>query len=244
MSESSPSFAEFTERVYGRNLAQTNFLDTGRLELLIEHLALKPGEQVLDLGCGTGKITEYLSDRTGAHFAGIDLSSSAIRIARDRCRDKHSRLRFCEGDMDRLDLPPGSLDAVTSVDTLYFATDQTKTVTDLAAALRPSGRMAIFFSHGIERGGSAERLEPRSTPAAKALQAGGLEFETTDCTAGLAHVVKRMRDAAIEMKDAMVAEGLAMRRKYYFSLLEGAQGVRTVQEGRSVRYLYIARRPS
>ena len=36
--------------------------------------------------------------------------------------------------MDRLDLPPGSLDAVTSVDTLYFATDQTKTVTDLAAA--------------------------------------------------------------------------------------------------------------
>ena len=62
----SKAYSMFCERVFGKDLSQFNVLDMEQLNTLIETLDLKPEETALDLGCGNGRITEYISDATGA----------------------------------------------------------------------------------------------------------------------------------------------------------------------------------
>jgi len=234
--------AEFCERVFGKNLCQANFADMEQLEKLIDVLDLNPDDQALDLGCGTGMITEYVSDRTEARITGIDYTSSAIRIARKRCQSKEDRLRFLQGDMNHLHLPESSFDAIISIDTLYFATDLTKTVGDLSALLKPGGRMGLFFNLSIEPGESRNRLLPENLELGKALKAHELAFQTWDCTGSLREVLQRMRDIAEELKDVFEVEG--NRRKYFWSFLEGKAGLKILAENRGARYLYHVEVPS
>jgi len=150
-SAQSEVMAEFSERVFGRNLSQTNFADMEQLDGLIEALELDSEDRVLDLGCGTGMITEYIADQTGASVTGLDYSASGIRVARERCREKRDRLIFVEGDMNDLDLPEASFDAIVSIDTLYFAGDLVKTVEGLEGTLKPEGCMGILYTApGVE----------------------------------------------------------------------------------------------
>jgi len=209
--------AEFSERVFGKNLCQANFADMEQLEKLIEVLDLSPDDQALDLGCGTGMITEYVSDRTEASITGIDYTSSAIRIARERCQSKEDRLRFLQGDMNHLNLPESSFDAIISIDTLYFATDLTKTVGDLSALLKPGGRMGLFFNSSIKPGESRNPLLPENTDLGKALKANELAFQTWDCTGSLREVLQRMRDIAEELKDAFEVDVLVQRELEFSS---------------------------
>lgn len=240
-SAQSEAMAEFSERVYGRNLSQTNFADMEQLDGLIEALGLDSEDRVLDLGCGTGMISEYISARTGASVTGLDFSTKAICVARERCREKADRLSFVEGDMNDLDLPEASFDAIVSIDTLYFAGDLAKTVGDLKGTIKPEGCMGILYTASV-RPGESRNLLPESCVLGKALEANGLVFQVCDCTESLRGVLKRMRDTAVEMKDAFEEEGL--RRKYFFSYVEGEDGLKVLEDGRGVRYQFIARGPS
>ena len=56
------------------------------LQDLLERLDLDAGQQLLDLGCGAGGISEYIADHSGAVVTGVDYSSTAIETAGQRCR--------------------------------------------------------------------------------------------------------------------------------------------------------------
>ena len=75
--KSSAAHAEFCERVFGKNLCQHGFADMAQLDLLLEVTGLRPGQRALDLGCGNGLITEYLSDESGAHITGLEAFQAA-----------------------------------------------------------------------------------------------------------------------------------------------------------------------
>ena len=64
--------------------------------------ALDPAEQVLDLGCGTGLLTELLA-AGGRSVVGVDLSGEMLAVARRRCRRFGGRVRFVQADFCRLD---------------------------------------------------------------------------------------------------------------------------------------------
>ncbi len=88
------------------------------LEDLLARFELKPGDHLLDLGCGAGVIAEYISDQTGARVTGLDYATPAVTAANERTADKRSALTFLQGDMNALDLPAQSFDAAISLDTL------------------------------------------------------------------------------------------------------------------------------
>lgn len=73
--------------------------ETGRI--LREHL--KPGEWLLDAGCGLGSVVEVLPPGVG--YVGVDISPELIEIARLR----HKR-QFCEADLQTMDLHAGRFD--------------------------------------------------------------------------------------------------------------------------------------
>ena len=117
LSEQSPAHAIFCERVYGENFNQHGLANQEELLQLLHMLNMPSGADVLDLGCGNGKITAFMQDHSGAHFLGLDISPQAIRRAKGLAGPG---LSFEVGNMNALDLS-STFDYILSIDTLYYA---------------------------------------------------------------------------------------------------------------------------
>ncbi|HEY1424381.1 MAG TPA: methyltransferase domain-containing protein [Candidatus Acidoferrum sp.] len=102
-------------------------------------LAAKPGERILDLGCGTGALTADIA-ATGADVVGVDRSGEMIEEA----RKKFPNLHF--GVCDARSLPfAGEFDAVFSNAALHWIPEAERVVEGVARALRPGGRFVAEF---------------------------------------------------------------------------------------------------
>lgn len=238
--QASPAYRHFCRRVYGVDLCQTNVLDRPQLDLLEAALELRPGERVLDLGCGLGTLAEHLSDRTGARVEGIDRCTPAVRAARRRTAGKRDRLTFRWGDLREVSrlAGDGPWDALLAVDVLYFLEDLDPVVGAFPRLLLPGGRGVVFASEVLPEGGRRppEAAIPAHTRAGRALARHGLPFAATDVSDREVEVWRRYREAGEELRGAFEAEGA-------LDLLEGrlAEAERALEwadAGRIRRYMY------
>src|SRR5262249_53385855 len=162
----------------------------------------------LDIGCGIGATTEYISDLTGARITGIDLAEPCVERARERTLGKADRLDFLIANINDIDLPHESFDTIISVDTLYFAKDLKMTIGQLKTLLKPRGQMGLFFSEIVtEIGGSRDQLAAGQTKLARSLGANGLAFTAYDLTASNLEFWRRSQEVIAEMKPEFEAEG-------------------------------------
>jgi SAM-dependent methyltransferase len=112
---------------------------------VLELLAARPGERVLDLGCGDGVLTEELV-RQGAVAVGVDSSPEILAAARERGID--ARL----GHAAALDFA-GEFDAVFSNAVLHWVPEAAAVAEGARRALRPGGRfVGEFGGHGNTAG--------------------------------------------------------------------------------------------
>lgn len=98
-------------------------------------LALVPGgaRTLLDVGCGTGLVTERLA-RPGLRVFGVDAAPGMLRVAAGRTGGA-----VVLGDCHRLPFADGSLDAVCAVWLLHLLPDAPRVVAECARVLRPGG---------------------------------------------------------------------------------------------------------
>jgi ubiquinone/menaquinone biosynthesis C-methylase UbiE len=119
---------------------------------LAEHVQLKPGGHVLDLGCGPGESAFGMIDRVpDARVTGLDISSSMIRFARMRQRfERHrDRMTFVEGDAMSLSFADATFDAVTGHSFLYLVPDAERVLAEVFRVLKPGGRCAFLEPAGM-----------------------------------------------------------------------------------------------
>jgi 2-polyprenyl-3-methyl-5-hydroxy-6-metoxy-1,4-benzoquinol methylase len=241
--EQSQAFGRFCERVYGRNLTQFGTADMEQLETLLSLLNLNENSLVLDVGCGIGATTEYISDRTGAMVTGFDLAKPVIKRAQARTLDKADRLTFLLIDINDIDLPPASFDTIISIDTLYFAKDLPKTIGQLKAALKPGGQMGLFFSEtDTAVTGVREHLTADRTKLARALTANGFNFTTEDLTRSNLAFWERSQQIVAELKPEFEVEGNG--DLCHGRLVEGESVLNLAKAGRMTRYLYHVQLPA
>jgi ubiquinone/menaquinone biosynthesis C-methylase UbiE len=234
--EQSRAYSEYCRRLYGKNLCQFNMMDMEQLETLLELLELRAEDHVLDLGCGIGTVTEFISDRTGAHVTGVDFAPGAIARAQERTKDKCNRLAFVVGDMNSLEFPEHSFDTVIAIDTLYFVEDLGHTVGQMKRIVSPQGQMGLFFSQKIEPKDDGQRLLPQNTDLARALKACRLPYRTWDFTRHEHDHWRRSLELAEELKSMFEEEGnLGI---YKSRIEEGQRLLKMSEEGRSSRFLY------
>jgi SAM-dependent methyltransferase len=239
----SRAYQQFCEQVYGRFLCQTNFSDMEQIDKLIEVLQLTPGQQALDIGCGIGLITEYLSDQVGASFTGIDYSPTAIRQATQRTIAKRNRLTFRELNMDSLDFPDGTFDAVVSIDTLYMPNDLDATLKRLMCMLKPGGKLAVFWLQMLwDAKMSRDTLLAPNTPIAQALKHNGFTFQAWDFSAQTYRQMQCKPEVGNKLKAAFEAEG--NRALYDYVLAESISDPTPYDPATSTisRTLYLARK--
>lgn len=106
---------------------------------LIDLADVKPGQAILDLGCGTGLLTDELSNR-GAVVMGVDVSAEMIAKA----RSKYPHLRFQM--IDATDLPfDNCFDTVFSNAVFHWIQAQEKLLRSIHGALKNDGKLVCEF---------------------------------------------------------------------------------------------------
>ena len=108
-------------------------------ESLLTQLAPQAGEQILDLGCGTGQLTAQIA-ASGAAVMGIDSDRAMI----EQATANYPELTFQVGDAANFELAE-PVDAVFSNATLHWVTDKRAAARCIATALKPSGRFVAEF---------------------------------------------------------------------------------------------------
>jgi SAM-dependent methyltransferase len=127
---------------------------------VLSAVAVKPGDVVLDLGCGNGQIAIPLAEQ-GADVLGIDVSPAMTSSLRaEAARLGLSRLSAATVPIERLELQPESFDLIVSSYALHHLGDAQKARLVSAAYrwLRPGGRLVIADMM-LGRGGTARDRE-------------------------------------------------------------------------------------
>jgi SAM-dependent methyltransferase len=111
-------------------------------EAVVEMAAISPGQDVIDLACGTGNAALLAAGR-GARVVGIDASARLLKVACGRARRQGVDVDFREGDLLELPLPDGTADLVLSVFGVIFASDPTQALREVRRVLRAGGRVLL-----------------------------------------------------------------------------------------------------
>lgn len=113
---------------------------------LVEQACLKPGQQVLDLACGTGTLTLLLKRREpGAEVIGIDGDPKILSLAKGKARAVDVAIRFDQGMSFDLPYADGSFDQVVSSLFFHHLSEENKrrTLSEVGRVLKGDGELHI-----------------------------------------------------------------------------------------------------
>ncbi|KUL27295.1 class I SAM-dependent methyltransferase [Actinoplanes awajinensis] len=118
----------------------------------LDWLRVRPGERVLDVGCGCGGTTAELAGAVAPSGSAVGLDIAAAMVAAARVRFTGPGLRFLVGDVETLDRVPGApFDAVHSRMALMLFADPVAGLSTIRRSLRAGGRLAatVFRDGGV-----------------------------------------------------------------------------------------------
>jgi SAM-dependent methyltransferase len=128
----------------GEYVEQESFMLASEILDLARRAGIGPDVSVLDLCCGVAGPGRLFTRELGCRYLGVDLSPSAIEIARERAAGLPCRFEVAQIPP----LPPGRFDVVVLLETLLAFRDKEPLLREIAAALRPGGRFAFTLEEG------------------------------------------------------------------------------------------------
>lgn len=132
-------------RDYSRKLRLFNDFAAPELKHAVAGLGLRQGMRVLDAGCGTGQVLQWLQEAVGPDglVVGMDLSAAHAQAARAAAWPGAAVL---QADLLRSCIAPATLDLIWSLNTINHLRDPPAGLVALGTLLRPGGRIALAQS--------------------------------------------------------------------------------------------------
>ena len=120
-------------------------------EKTIRLMDLRPGERILDLGCGSGWATRLLARMVGegpegfGQVVGVDVSDEMIRVARADSKD-FENVMFVWGSATQIPWEENFFDKMLSIESFYYWPDQERGLAELFRVMAPKGRLFILIN--------------------------------------------------------------------------------------------------
>jgi trans-aconitate 2-methyltransferase len=110
--------------------------------VVLDRLPLEGTEHVLDAGCGSGRVTELIAERLpNGRVIALDSSAAMIEAARARLAPFGDRVEYVVADLGQPLPLADPVDAILSTATFHWVPDHDALFVNLAAVLRPGGRL-------------------------------------------------------------------------------------------------------
>lgn len=123
-----------------------------RIEIVMDALQLKPGEKILDMGCGVGTFAFHCAKMDG-FTVGIDYSLESIKAARLLCGKfgVNQNTNFLVGDACNLPFKANYFDKIVGADFIEHITCGQKELMlrEICRILKPEGKVVIFTPNGV-----------------------------------------------------------------------------------------------
>jgi SAM-dependent methyltransferase len=128
----------------GGFVEQEGFMSAREILALAKRSGIAPGVSVLDLCCGVAGPGRLFSRELGCNYLGVDYSSSALSIARERARDLP-----CRFEVSRIPpIPTGPFEVVILFETMLAFRDKETLLQEVSQALTAGGRFTFTMEEG------------------------------------------------------------------------------------------------
>jgi ubiquinone/menaquinone biosynthesis C-methylase UbiE len=148
---------------------------------LVGRAALRAGERVLDVACGTGIVARLAAEQVGATgtVAGLDVNPGMLAVARSAIPDE-TTVDWHEASAEAMPLPDGVFDVVLCQMGLQFIPDRSAALAEMRRVLAPGGRLVLNV--------------PGPTPPPLAVMADALATHVAPEVAAFVHAVFSLHD--------------------------------------------------
>lgn len=236
MAQKSNAFKAFCKDAFGEDLSQDGFSNIEQIDMIFNYIPQKENVNILDVGCGNGKMLGYLQSKTEVNIYGFDYSETAINTAKKLFPEKSN---FKEGVIGETDYPDSTFDVIVSMDTMYFANDMNAFVAQIKKWLKKDG---VFFV-GYQEGEVVPKTKNADTSLlANALKSNDMKYEVTDITQQTYELLKTKRNSAMNHKAMFEAEGYSQWCDMLIAQTEYAKDSFEQFKEKMARYIYVIRR--
>ena len=230
----------------GEFVEQESFMRATEIRDLAERAGIAPGVSVLDLCCGVAGPGRFITRELGCAYLGVDASSSAVKIARERAGDLP-----CRFEVARIPpIPSGPFDVVLLLETMLAFPDKETLLEEISGALSPGGRFAFTMEEGLPLTEAERELMPDAdtiwlTPLPgmlASLERAGLRVRwQEDCS-------RSHRVVADSLLNAFAADATAIGEQIGRSALEELLAAHRLwsewlREGRVRKIAFVAEKP-
>lgn len=138
-------------QAYERFLVPSVFAPWGRR--LVDRVAPRPGEHVLDVACGTGICARLAAARVGpsGRVVGVDVAPAMLAVAEQTAVDAGATIEWLQGDAAALPMPDAAFDVVVCQQSVQFFRDRAGALAEMHRAAKPGGWLALSTWLDIER---------------------------------------------------------------------------------------------
>ncbi|MGH2731615.1 MAG: methyltransferase domain-containing protein [Actinomycetota bacterium] len=182
--------------------------------VLARHIDLKPGQLVLDAGCGVGGTAMWLAEHHDVNVVGITIAPSQIVRAQRYTAERglERRVRFGLQDYCRTAFADETFDAVYGLESINYATDKRDFIREAFRILKPGGSLVVQDGFRVERPFSKEEhdlqrswlsgwmvpnLASREEFATWSAEAGFVDVTEEDCTTNVARSCRRLHHVTV-----------------------------------------------
>ncbi len=125
---------------YARSGFVIGLIEKKRLSIIKRMMDAKPGERILEVGCGGGHVLSMFRD---AKLTGVDVSGEMLAKAKENLAGYDVELK--KGDIAELGLEDRSFDGIVCTEVLEHVVDPDHVLTQIQRLVKPTGRVVITF---------------------------------------------------------------------------------------------------
>jgi SAM-dependent methyltransferase len=228
----SKAYLDFCEEVYGYRMYLFNMMDREQLDFVFNSIPLTSNDTLLDLGCGSGSILNFLVEKYGCSGIGIDQLNNI-----DINGKSEKSVKYIKGDIDRLSDYHLKPTAMLSIDSLYFSNDLDTLLRTLCGF--QNCKKYLFYSQYLfeETAGDRTTLCADNTKVADILNKIGFSYGTIDFSRNEQLLYEKSLEVLKKNKEYFRNEGNF--DLYESKLQETMIGINLYKKGLASRFLYI-----